>query len=57
MTLSETRLALLFLGQDYGNPRVRNVFIRLDEDNDGEINFKDFNKLLKDERRTQTSDS
>ncbi|KAK9508505.1 hypothetical protein O3M35_006046 [Rhynocoris fuscipes] len=51
MTLFETRLALLFLGEDYGNPRVRSVFIELDQDNDGEINFGDFKKLLENPER------
>ncbi|KAK9508504.1 hypothetical protein O3M35_006046 [Rhynocoris fuscipes] len=46
LTLYETRMALLYLGEDYGNLNVRGIFIGLDQDNDGEINFGDFKKLL-----------
>ena len=47
ITLNDLRHAMLCLGENYTNEEINEMISLVDDDQDGVINFQEFNKLIK----------
>ena len=47
ITLNDLRHAMLCLGENYTNEEINEMISLVDDDQDGVINFQEFNKLIR----------